>query len=272
MSKKNSNRKTSSRTRRTKRLLSFLYKLVVITLILIIIVSGALAFNFFRKEADVRKDQNEIQEIVENNIGSIDPDKHFSKDAFETLKTINDDFICYIDFDSGLLSLPVAQATDNDYYLRRNLNKDYSALGIPFMDYRCSPINQNITIYGHNSIYDEKVMFSPIRKLLDQEVFNKNDKFKIYFADEVRDYQIVAMYYYNIEADNIAERDFAVLAWPNLKSFNTYFSWVESKNLIKSNVIYDSDDNFVTFQTCRSYQSDERLVVVAKEMNCDKYD
>ena len=266
---------TKKNTKKSKKSASaILLDISIVVLVIVFLVSGYLAYDFFKKTNDVSKETDELQEIVKDNLGTTATDKTFTKQSYAALKKINDDFVAYIDFENNLLSLPIVQAGDNDYYLRKNFNKAYSVLGVPFVDYKCSELSENYVIYGHNSAYSETAMFSPIRSLLDKpENFNNNDRFKLYFEDEVREYQIVAMYYFAVDTDNgDLNHDYTVTGWDTKTHWQNYFSWVEQRNLIKANTKYSYGDHFATLQTCRSWHENERLVIVAKELGIYPYE
>ena len=75
----------------------------------------------------------------------------FSVD-FEKLWRKNDDIVGWIYSEGTPIDYPIVQAADNDYYLRRMLNKRYNVAGSIFMDYRsASDLSDPLTvIYGHN--------------------------------------------------------------------------------------------------------------------------
>lgn len=71
----------------------------------------------------------------------------------------NEDVIAFIEIPSDraegpIVSEPIAQGADNDYYLRRHLDGRLNAAGTLFIDYRNSPgfTDHNTIIYGHNML------------------------------------------------------------------------------------------------------------------------
>ncbi len=87
--------------------------------------------------------------------------------------------IALIEVDGTSIKYPIAQAKDNAWYLRRDINGNYSAAGSIFLDYR----NSNDFGDGYNLIYGHRMsqgrMFSDIKKFFDLEFFNKNKKAEI---------------------------------------------------------------------------------------------
>ena len=258
-----------------KRKLRKKMKDITLSLIIVILlgVAGFCGFKIweeFHTMALTEQEVNELNLLVKNNIGDAKVNAKFSKKAYEILKSENKDFKAYLAFDNGLISIPIVQSTDNDYYLRRSYYGEYADLGTPFFHYASKETSQNIMVYGHNASANETLMFSPLRTLLkSDDVFVKNNTFDLYFEDEVRHYEIVAMYWYDLTQDG--EYDFTVTDWYDLDSYNHYFNFVDSKNLIIPRRNHSFTDNFVTFQTCRSKQPNFRLIVISVETGRESY-
>lgn len=65
----------------------------------------------------------------------------------------NKDVVAWIRFKHPkIISYPVMQKNDNDFYLHRNIKKEYSFAGSIFMDYHNNKdfSDSNTLIYGHN--------------------------------------------------------------------------------------------------------------------------
>lgn len=171
--------------------------------ILIIILIGVIAFCGYKIIPDIINGINSQKEIkaIANVISATDENR-FSQKAFNALKEENEDFIGYLKFDSGILSLPVVQAENNNYYLRRSFYKEYNEEGVPFMDASCSLESQNMVIYGHNVYYNDSAMFSPLSFLTDQEKFEESQYFTFYLDGEKRKYAITDIYEIDIYNSN----------------------------------------------------------------------
>ena len=243
--------------------------IIIILLLLIAGFCGYKIYEDFHTQDEAQKEIDKINLLVKDSLGTVELGKKFTKSAFDRLKQENKDLKCYLDFDNGLISIPVVQAADNDYYLHRSFYGEWADLGTPFVNATSTFDDQNVVIYGHNSAISDTVMFSPLRKMLEEDVFKDNHRFSLYFEDEIREYEVVAIYWYNLEED--AEYDFTTPNWMTLDQYNNYFSYVERKNLVNSHVSYSFSDNFVTFQTCRSRQPNYRMIVVSVEVNRKQY-
>lgn len=255
--------------KKKKKVKDILLTVIIVLLLLISAFCGYKIWTDFHTQDEAEKEVEKLNLLVKDSLGSVDLGKKFSKSAYNRLKQENEDFQCYLDFDNGLISIPVVQSYDNDHYLHRSFYGEWAELGTPFLNATSKFDDQNIVIYGHNSAISDTVMFSPLRQMLKEEVFKDNHRFSLYFENEVREYEVVAIYWYNLEED--AEYDFTVPNWMNLDEFNNYFSYVERKNEVNSTVDYSFADNFVTFQTCRSRQPNYRMIVVSVEVNRKSY-
>ena len=155
----------------------------------------------------------------------------------------------------------VMQASDNDYYLRRDEQGNYSVWGCYYADYEAdlsaAGLSRNTVVYGHSSLDDktEGQRFTELKK------FNLFD-----FADEHR-------CFYFSTADNayIAEV-FSVGYWPNTAQYlYADMTDTEFKELIEeaqAHSIYNYpvevtvEDKIITLSTCTGNE-EERFVVMA---------
>lgn len=90
----------------------------------------------------------------------------------ETMGETYPDFVGWIYIANSRIDYAVMRAEYNDYYLHRNVNRQYEFKGSIFMDYR-SPgdlTNQTNIIYGHNM--NAGTMFADIRNFRTNSSFN----------------------------------------------------------------------------------------------------
>lgn len=185
------------------------------------------------------------------------------------------------------IRLPVVQAQDNDYYVRRGLNKKYAYMGTLFLDYHCPADEQfanNTIIYGHNvgkSRYDDR-MFGRLTQYRNAGVFNQAS---------IICYTALNGYTYYYQA-------FSVYAFPGVIGgdyFPTYTSFEEDelynatdhrryaaweqfiqaqpeRSEVKTDVPVAFDDRILTLVTCVYDHDNYRLAVMAKEMTLEEID
>jgi len=163
----------------------------------------------------------------------------------------------------------VVQTTDNDYYLKHSFYNSYVTSGTVFLDKDASVYDQNIVMYGHNVYMDQSKMFSPLTTLVNQSNYEANKTFKVYYADQIVDYEIFSVYYFDvndIESFNYTEHNFS-----SEEAFNEWLEYPLSKNLIVSDASVSYGDNLITLQTCKKYDDDHRVIVLAKETGRTNY-
>ena len=179
---------------------------------------------------------------------------------YEEYKRINSDYIGYLEFESGLISLPIVKSKDNQEYLNLSFNKNVSSQGTPFMDMDNSLDDQNIIIYGHNVYYDDKAMFTPLETLKD--TYRDNMYLSLTLKDEVREYVITHVFEMKYEDLDI---------FPYYKNsftedeFNRWIEYPNRLNQIKSEESISYEDRFLTLQTCKKWDEDTHILVLCKE-------
>lgn len=243
-------------------------KLILDILICVcIIVFGYSAYQIFDFQMEMRKiekEQQEVEEIINSHVDeSTSYEARFTAETYDELKAINDDYVCYLEFENQLLSLPIVQASDNDYYLRRSFKKKYSAQGTPFLDGRNLLSDTNLTFYGHYVYADASKMFTPLTKLKKQENYENNKILRLYFRDEIRTYVVAYVYEYDYSKTNY---DYTVRNFASENELEEFFEYPKAHNYIDSGIEITYEDNFITFQTCVRNSSTKRLIVVAKQI------
>lgn len=189
----------------------------------------------------------------------------------------NEDYAGTIRFKSGLINLPFFKGETNDTYLRTNWeNMEYDIYGSVFMDSDCDYDSQNIIIYGHyvDQAYDpngENIMFTPLKKLMNKENYEDNKYIELVLKDEIRTYEIVAVYYCPlIEEDGLWYVDAGLIYnEPNytLNDFNEYKKAVKNAMMFPIETDFEYEDRFLTLQTCVEGREDLREIVLAKQID-----
>ena len=189
----------------------------------------------------------------------------------------NEDYAGTIRFKSGLINLPFFKGETNDTYLRTNWeNMEYDIYGSVFMDSDCDYDSQNIIIYGHyvDQAYDpngENIMFTPLKKLMNEENYEDNKYIELVLKDEIRTYEIVAVYYCPlIEEDGLWYVDAGLIYnEPNytLNDFNEYKKAVKNAMMFPIETDFEYEDRFLTLQTCVEGREDLREIILAKQIN-----
>lgn len=99
--------------------------------------------------------------------------------AFALQKNI--DTVAWLKIPNTDINNVVMQGDDNDFYLRRDENKDHDIFGCYFLDYECGmggreDFSQNSIIYGHSELTDDKDgrRFAQLYRFLDDDFAKAN--------------------------------------------------------------------------------------------------
>ena len=195
--------------------------------------------------------QSENTENVENPIN------------FENLKNINSDVVGWIKIENTEINYPIVKTTDNDYYLHRDINKEYNTCGWIFMDYKNSKdfIDKNTVIYGHN--IKSGLMFEPLQKIINNELGN-NIIIEIYTETEKLNYKVFSSYIeepedYAIKSNIVTEEE-----------QSKYITEMLKRSSISYNLVPDKSDKLLTLSTCDN-TGNKRILVHSVYIGGEKY-
>ena len=225
----------------------------IIFIIILLVSIGRIAIWYYKTNKDNKTYINLKQEIllpkIENNV-----EIEESRINFEKLKQINNNTVGWIKIDETNIDYPIVQATDNNYYLKKNIYKQTSTSGSIYIDYRNNNFNDtNTIIYGHNM--KNGTMFAELKKIYEGKI--QNNIIKIQTETEEKTYKIISTYIvdanYNMEI--------------NIQDYNKYISSIIQKSKIKFTTEEQQETSqILTLITC-SYNNEERIVVQAIEVN-----
>ena len=110
------------------------------------------------------------------------------------LQQKNEDIVAWIYIPALDISYPVLQADDNEYYLHRDVNREYLYAGSIFMDAWNNPFfyNYNTIIYGHNM--RDGSMFARLKDLSDPDTIKGCRYFWIFTPEADLLYEICSIH------------------------------------------------------------------------------
>lgn len=175
----------------------------------------------------------------------------------------------------------VVQTDNNDYYLDKDFNGNYSIAGQLYIDYRCiaNDYNENqsdnIIIYGHNQA--DKTMFGTLKNYKIKKDNTKNFDFYLEnptftFSNlyEEYTYKIIAMFV--IEVEPYQTRDGIIFDYHNYvnftkkKTFAAFEENVLARTAVNTGVDFNEDDKFITLSTCSNEFEPSRFVVIGRRV------
>lgn len=160
---------------------------------------------------------------------------------------------------------PVAQTSDNEYYLTHTYDETYDSLGAIYADYRVNlDTSDKVLIYGHSSTKRD-VHFNKLEKYYDEEYYQSHKYITLETETNTYQYEIFSVY--------VETFDFTYM---NIM-FDTKNDWyrhilgLQNKSIYNTNVKLSSDDDILILQTCSNnpkYQkySKKYLLIVSRRV------
>ena len=253
------------------------------TILMLLIVVLAISSYFFikelvknKKETDIFDDLQEIAEnpenttnenqftdILENEEGNLSSENTYN---LENIAKINSDIIGWINIDGTNIDYPIMQ--NGDYYLHKDIYKNYSSHGTPYLAPFCNlKKSDNLIIYGHHM--KDNTMFSQLEKYKNYNFYLKHKYIKFFTIENGR--TIENTYEVMIAFKTIAYSDegFRYYSYTDFQNYEDYEEFVENcRNLefYYTGVVGTHQDKYITLSTCEYSQKNGRMVVVAKKV------
>ena len=238
----------------------------ILALLVFLGALGYLGFIWFSYHSAEKAYEQLAEEVVQQREISLETGE--KEDASETawapltvdfgaLKAVSEDAVLWIDIPGTGVSYPVAQAEDNDYYLRRKLNGDNSFAGTVFMDYRNDPAvtDDNTILYGHNM--RDGSMFGLLKKYGKEEFFLAHPEIDLYLPDRILRCSVISSHQEEAQEENFPM---------NFESGEEKLAYIDR---MKSRAWYDTgisageEDRLITLVTCTGNGYSHRFVVQA---------
>lgn len=183
----------------------------------------------------------------------------------------NKDFVGYIEIDGTHISYPVAQTSDNSFYLSHNFDKKEDERGAVYMAAECNSdkLDFNTVLYGHNWL--DTTMFSELTKYKDIDFYRQHPIVKFNSAFDDREWKIFAAFISN--ADEREDNGYIFnYIYPHMNggNFDGYIKEVQKRALYRTAVEVKESDKILTLSTCIrdmdtvDYRADARIVIVAR--------
>lgn len=256
-----------------------IYDILICLCVAIILVVASIFFYFFKQS---NKNEDLVAEIKEKIIEeeTIPEEKQQSyleyylidgvpiQKKFKDIYLQNSDFIGWITIDDTVIDYPVMQTIDDEeYYLRRDFNKEYNVGGTLFIDKESSykMPSDNIIMYGHHM--HNGTMFKGLLKYEDEDYYKEHKYITFNTLNGNATYEIIAAYRTHISSEESTE--FKYYEFHNAFSTEEYNDFISnSKNLTPYKIETDAEwgDKLLTLSTCAYHTSNGRYVVVAKRI------
>ena len=254
-------------------------KIILVLLIVVLTISSY----FFIKELVKNKKETELfddlQEIVENtektthenpfsddleiNEGNMSSQNTYN---LENIKNINSDVIGWIKIDGTNIDYPVMQ--NGDYYLHRNIYKNYSSHGTPYLaDYCNIKYSNNLIIYGHHM--KDNTIFSQLEKYKTYSFYNEHRYIKFYTIEGKKTIENIYEVMFAFKTIAYSDEGFKYYTYTNFHNEEDYTEFVENCRKLEfynTGVIGTNKDKYITLSTCEYSQKNGRMIIVGKKV------
>jgi len=171
------------------------------------------------------------------------------------LKEAYPDVVGWIYCPGTVVNYPIVKGKDNDYYLHRLMDGEYSLGGTLFMDYRNTGdfSDWNSIIYGHNM--KNGSMLAVLTEYYEQEFYEKHPVW--YLFTEECDYQMELVGGYTTPADS------NTYSFPESAEAKAALAEKADRNsTFESDMVIGEEERLVTLSTCVYDYENARYVLV----------
>ena len=237
----------------------------------LVIVTANLLGGILYSEFGAKKSYDYTDYYVETKPDKTTKENKDDKEASEKelslslLQKTNNDIVGILEFDNRVIYEPVVQAPDNDYYVRKNIKKEYANAGIPFVSADGNIEAKNVVIYGHSSKWSD-IIFTPLMRYINQSYYKEHPTFRFITENEIRTYQIFGVM--NVDLNNLNDSlEFTQSSWDSDTAFNAFISDSINRGLYKSGISVNTEDKLMTLVTCDTRNDNKRTVILAKRVD-----
>ena len=175
---------------------------------------------------------------------------------FDALKAKNEDVIGWLYGQNGEINLPIAQGTNNSYYLHRLLDGTWNFAGTLFADYRNHFLEDDVTIiYGHKM--RNKTMFGKLDQYDSYNYYLENPVLRLYMPTAIYELQIVASVYTDTQEK-------IILNFDSEAAFNEAVASYQKRAQYDTGVTVEYGDKLICLYTCAYQVEDGRRYMICK--------
>ena len=253
------------------------YIIILLLLIVILAISSFFIIKEFaenKKEIDIYDDLQEI--VIEENtdIDTTNVDTEIEKSEgessnkynLENIAKINSDVVGWIKIGNTNIDYPVMQ--NGDYYLHRNIYKNYSSHGTPYLAEYCNiQYSDNLIIYGHHM--NDNSMFAQLDNYKKHSFYenHKYIKFYSYYNGKTieKTYEVAIAFKTVVYSDK-GFKYYNYTNFSDVQELNDFIENCRKLEFYNTGIDINYGDKLITLSTCEYSQKDGRIVVVAKQI------
>ena len=175
-------------------------------------------------------------------------------DSAQSLNSAYPDALGWLYIPDTVISYPVMQSRDNDYYLSHAYDGTYLKAGSVYLDCRCegrfqNPIN---IVYAHNM--KNGSMFAQITRFKNESFFESHKYGWLATPEAV----------YRIDFFSLAVADWHDDLYKGDTFISEWIPHIYDKSAVSREMTYTADDRFVSFSTCSYEFENARNILTGK--------
>ncbi len=186
---------------------------------------------------------------------------------FKEMLAVNSKLIGWLKIDDTNIDYPVAQTSDNEYYLDHDLNQNKDRNGTIFLDTNCDVIkpSTNLILYGHHMRSGN--MFGNLGKYEDESYYEKHKYITFDTLYEHGTYEVMYVFRSHVFTETeVAFKYYQFIDAYSEVEFDSYMEEMAGMSLYDTGVTASFGDRLLTLSTCDYQEKDGRFVVVAKKI------
>lgn len=179
---------------------------------------------------------------------------------FDKLLELNPDTKGWIHIEGTMVSYPIVQTDNNDYYLNHTFNKTSNSAGAIFMEclIKDGLDAKNPIIYGHNMLNGS--MFGTLKRYMKKSFYEAHPKIQLFTPGQTYTYEIFTSF-----TVRGAVSDAYTYGFADDDRFMEYISKVKKYGDYNTGVEINPGDHIITLSTCTNRGAD-RYVIQARRI------
>lgn len=239
--------------------------------LIVFIVCAFKLFGICKGYYDNKKSYNEIREYAPQEVETPDNNQEeapkfvFTKENYDKLLSMNEDFKGWLYIPGTNISYPLVQTDNNDYYLHHNFEKESNSGGAIFISSNNeNPFEDaNTIIHGHHM--RDGSMFATLMNFKEED-FAKTTPIYVNTKDKLLEYQVFSVFYETANNDSYQN------GFVSDEDYLAYVNTLKGKSLFNLEVPeFTAADKMITLSTCDYDVNDGRLLVCAKLVSIKDY-
>lgn len=224
------------------------------------------------EELSKLKEKPVINQSVEPDIGPLftldeETEPREVLDEYKNLLILNKKLIGWVKIDDTNIDYPVVQTTDNEYYLKHNLNQEYDKNGTIFLDKDCDVLkpSTNFIIYGHHMKSGK--MFGKLDLYQKEDYYREHPLIQFDTIYEKGTWQVMYVFRSRVYSEDVITfKYYQFIDAGSETEFDSYMKEMAAMSLYDTGVTAEYGDQLLTLSTCDYQEPNGRFVVVAKKI------